>query len=141
MATVTFYEKPGCANNARQKALLTAAGHTVLARDLLAEPWTAERLRPFFGDLPVAAWFNPAAPRIKSGAVDPTTVDANQAMTLLLADHLLIRRPLMEADGVRVVGFDATRVDRWLGLEPHGDVQTCRQPAGHGCAHPAEVAP
>ncbi|WP_217995184.1 hypothetical protein [Methylogaea oryzae] len=37
MATVLFWEKPGCVNNARQKRLLQEAGHTVLARDLLAE--------------------------------------------------------------------------------------------------------
>lgn len=29
MAHLVFYEKPGCAGNARQKALLRAAGHTL----------------------------------------------------------------------------------------------------------------
>ena len=38
MAKVIFYEKPGCANNAKQKALLAAAGHEVEARNLLTEP-------------------------------------------------------------------------------------------------------
>ena len=61
MATVIFYEKPGCGNNTKQKVWLAASGHTVLAKNLLTEKWTAERLRPFFGDLPVAQWFNPAA--------------------------------------------------------------------------------
>ena len=32
MATVTFYEKPGCVTNARQKRMLEAAGHTVVAQ-------------------------------------------------------------------------------------------------------------
>jgi hypothetical protein len=30
MATVHFYEKPGCINNTRQKKILAAAGHEVL---------------------------------------------------------------------------------------------------------------
>ena len=57
MAIVHFYEKPGCINNTRQKALLAAAGHTVQAKNLLTEKWTAERLRAFFGELSVAEWF------------------------------------------------------------------------------------
>jgi len=62
MATVLFYEKPGCANNARQKLWLTNAGHQADARRLLDEPWTRERLPTFFGDRPVAQWFNRDAP-------------------------------------------------------------------------------
>ena len=58
MATVIFYEKPGCVNNTKQKALLIAAVHTVKALNLLTEHWTVETLRPFFGNLPVAEWFN-----------------------------------------------------------------------------------
>ena len=54
MAELTFYEKPGCQGNARQKALLRSAGHQLTVRNLLTEPWTAERLQGFFGDLPVA---------------------------------------------------------------------------------------
>ena len=34
MATVVFYEKPGCGNNTKQKVWLAASGHTVLAKNL-----------------------------------------------------------------------------------------------------------
>ncbi len=116
MATVIFYEKPGCGNNTRQKVWLAASGHTVLARNILAEKWTAERLRAFFGDLPVAQWFNPSAPRIKSGEVNPAVLDAQTALGMMLADPLLIRRPLMDVEGELRVGFDAKAVDAWIGL-------------------------
>jgi nitrogenase-associated protein len=118
VSTVIFYEKPGCANNARQKHLLQAAGHEVIARDLLAEPWTAERLRAFFGDRPVAEWFNRAAPRVKSGEVAPERLDPLTALALMLEDPLLIRRPLLEADGRREAGFEPERIHAWLGLGP-----------------------
>jgi len=71
MARIVFYEKPGCGNNTKQKALLAAAGHEVVARNLLAEPWTHERLLEFFGKRPVADWFNRAAPRVKDGEIVP----------------------------------------------------------------------
>jgi nitrogenase-associated protein len=128
MATVIFYEKPGCGNNTKQKVCLAASGHTVLAKNLLTEKWTAERLRPFFGDLPVAQWFNPAAPRIKSGEVDPTAYDAQTALSMMLAEPLLIRRPLMEVEGELRVGFDAEAVRAWIGLNdarPEGDIEVC----------------
>jgi nitrogenase-associated protein len=75
MATVIFYEKPGCVNNTKQKTLLKAAGHTVNARNLLTEAWTADRLQQFFGQLPVVEWFNRTAPLIKSGEVIPDRLD------------------------------------------------------------------
>ncbi len=116
MATVVFYEKPGCGNNTKQKVWLAASGHTVLAKNILTEKWTEERLRPFFGDTPVAQWFNPAAPKVKSGEIDPAALDAATALKMMLLEPLLIRRPLMEADGKLRAGFDARAVDAWLGL-------------------------
>ena len=116
MARILFYEKPGCTGNLRQKRLLVDAGHTVLARNLLTEPWTAERLYGFFGARPVAEWFNRNAPKVKSGQVVPEALDADSAMALLLAEPLLIRRPLLEAEGRRETGFETPRIHAWLGL-------------------------
>ncbi len=116
MATIVFYEKPGCGNNTKQKVWLAASGHTVLAKNLLTEKWSAERLRPFFGNLPVAQWFNPAAPKVKSGEIDPAAFDDTTALEIMLTEPLLIRRPLMEVEGVLHVGFDAKAVDAWIGL-------------------------
>ncbi len=127
MAIITFYEKPGCANNTRQKVLLAAAGHTVQAKSLLTEPWTRERLLQFFGNRPVAEWFNRAAPKVKSGEVAPEVLDADTAITMMLAEPLLIRRPLIEAEGRREVGFAPEMIDAWLGLnkKPEGDLESC----------------
>jgi nitrogenase-associated protein len=137
MAVVTFYEKPGCKGNARQKALLAAAGHTVQAKSIKAEPWTREKLYVFLRGLPVPDWFNRNAPAVKAGEVRPESLSADEALGLLLANPLLVRRPLMEADGERRVGFDAAMVDAWIGLNgaaiPEGDLEACQHgPEGHG---------
>jgi nitrogenase-associated protein len=118
MTTVVFYEKPGCINNTRQKALLTKAGHRLIVRNLLLEPWTPSRLRPFFGSLPVAQWFNTTAPAIKTGLVVPQNLDADTALELMVLDPLLIRRPLIQVDNMRHVGFDLNIIDQWIGLHP-----------------------
>ena len=118
MAIVHFYEKPGCFNNSRQKQILVAAGHLLIVHDLLGQPWAEnrQRLRSFFADLPIPQWFNPSAPAIKNGEVDPINASENEALDWMIADPLLIRRPLMEANGRRRVGFDVDNIDAWLGL-------------------------
>jgi nitrogenase-associated protein len=117
MARVIFYSKPGCKGGTKQKVLLTAAGHEVIPQNLLKEPWTAERLRSFFGDRPVAEWFNLSAPKVKSGEVVPEKIDAQTALALMLVNPLLIRRPLLEVGEHREVGFDVQKIDAWIGLQ------------------------
>lgn len=137
MASIMFYEKPGCATNARQKRMLEAAGHMVIAKSLLTEPWTAEALRGFFGSTEVASWFNPAAPRIKSGDILPTKLDAASAIALMLDDPLLIRRPLVEADGQRCAGFDREPVTLLLGAPVDRDSEACsRRETSTPCPDP-----
>lgn len=116
MALVAFFEKPGCAGNAQQKEVLRAAGHELRVKDLLTHPWTEEELLKFLGEMPVAAWFNRSAPRIKSGEVVPERLDRRAAVALLLSEPLLIRRPLLQVGEERMVGFDPARLDAWIGL-------------------------
>jgi nitrogenase-associated protein len=121
IATVIFYEKPGCINNTKQKASLQAAGHQLQVHNLLAESWTPEQLRSFFGELPVPEWFNRTAPQVKDGEVIPEQVDAATALALMVQNPLLIRRPLMQVGDRREVGFDPARVDAWIGLQAIDD--------------------
>jgi nitrogenase-associated protein len=118
MTHIIFFEKPGCGGNARQRAALLDAGHTLEQRNLLSTAWTSASLLAFFAALPVADWFNRFAPRVKSGEVDPDALEADAALRLLLAEPLLIRRPLMQHsdNGSRHVGFDVAAVDAWIGL-------------------------
>lgn len=141
MAELTFYEKPGCQGNARQKALLRAAGHQLTVRSLLTEPWTPERLRLFFGALPVAQWFNRNAPAVKSGEVDPDLLDADAALALMVRRPILIRRPLLEIGDERWVGFDAAALDARIGLNgvdvPAGNLEACSHHGADAAAHAA----
>jgi nitrogenase-associated protein len=127
MKKAIFLEKPGCASNTRQKAILRAAGVELEVRSLLAEPWTAASLRPFFEQRPVRDWFNPSAPRIKSGEVNPERLNEDQALFAMLADPLLIRRPLIATAAGRMCGFEPHPILSALGvnLNPADDLQSC----------------
>jgi nitrogenase-associated protein len=111
-ATIRFFEKPNCTGNARQKAILLSAGHRLIIENLLTYPFTREELRSYFGALCVSHWFNVLAPRVKSGEIDIAAMDEEQALDVMLADPLLIRRPLMEVNGVQLVGFNIEELER-----------------------------
>lgn len=138
MATIIFYEKPGCQNNTRQKAWLKASGHTVESRSLLEHRWTKDELRLFFGGKPVAEWFNRAAPAIKSGELDPASFSEEDALAAMIANPILIRRPLMVIEGHYVQGFDKTRLRSLITLAAEeetekADLTTCPHPASNPC--------
>lgn len=103
---IIFYEKLGCQNNSKQKKLLQAHGLQLQVRNLLTENWTAEKLRPFFALKPVHLWFNPAAPQIKNGELDPKAFNETQALQNMIANPILIRRPLIQYHEFYTSGFD-----------------------------------
>ena len=128
MVEVVFFEKPGCINNTKQKKLLSAAGCKVVAQDLLGHLWSKGELELYFQDLPVEQWFNKSAPRLKSGEVSLENLDHHAAMELLLNDHLLIRRPLIEVKGKHLVGFDIDELHKLIGkhiFETEEDIESC----------------
>lgn len=131
-----FFEKPGCGGNARQRAWLEAAGHHLEVHDLLRWPWSREALLAFLAPLPVAEWFNRAAPAVRDGVIVPEELDVFSALPLLLAQPLLIRRPLIELpDGRRFVGFDETRLREALAELP------ARAAPAEGCPRRARELP
>ena len=138
MANIVFYEKAGCAGNAKQRALLERAGHTLVRRDLLTASWTRENLLPYLDPLPVGDWFNRAAPRVKAGQVVPEQLTREAALALLVEEPLLIRRPLMQReDGARLVGFELAEVERFVGL---GAARPSGSSSLEGCAALAGAA-
>jgi len=135
MTTITFWEKPGCEGNARQRALLEAAGHVLDVKNLLLEPWTRMRLFDFFAPLPVAYWFNRTAPEVKNGEIVPEEFDSATALSMLVKYPHLIRRPLMRTDdGGHHVGFVLEDVEAWVGLGDAWPAEAPR-PAVEGCVH------
>lgn len=134
MAEVWFFEKPGCINNSKQKQLLKQSGHKLIIHNLLEYDWDVVSLRLFFADLPVAHWFNSSAPAIKGGWIDPENLDEAQAMSLMMKEPILIRRPLMRVGKEHMVGFDIDVINKWIGLaqinngsETNDDLESCPQ--------------
>lgn len=136
MVDVVFYEKPGCSNNSKQKSLLLKAGHRVESRNLLTESWSKQALLEYFDAMSVTMWFNYTAPDIKSGIIDPSSLSEDEALELMIANPILIRRPLMKVGEDYRVGFDTKLVNQWIGLADNmyeDNLEDCPQQAHHSC--------
>ena len=117
MATVLFYEKPGCRNNIRQKAMLELSGHDVEAVNLLEYSWSKEELEEYLGEKPVVECFNPAAPAIKSGELNPLRLTKEDAISIMIREPLLIKRPLMKIGNHYLQGFDTTELRNLISFD------------------------
>jgi len=74
-------------------------------------------LAKFFGERPVAEWFNITNPQVKSREIDPQNISADDALKMMVAEPLLIGRPLMQVGNQRLAGFEVQEVHNWIGLK------------------------
>lgn len=126
---VTFYEKPGCAGNRRQKALLESAGVEYTAKSILGTEWTKEKLEEFFAELEKEEIYNRSAPKIKSGEIDVERLSKEQLIAKMIEEPILIKRPLIEIDGDKVCGFDIPTLNTLLGtgIGEDSTINDCRK--------------
>lgn len=128
MGKIVFYEKPGCINNSRQKALLQAWGNELDIRDLTTENWTRTSLGKYFQGAPAQEWFNPTAPALKSGSFQPSGKSRDQVLDAMIKDPLLIRRPLINCGAFYSFGFELGQLQkhmRVMDLDSTADLETC----------------
>lgn len=134
MVTIIFYEKPGCINGEKQKSILKTAGHTLLCKDILAHPWSKEEILPFVSGKEPLTMMNPTAPDIKNGTIIPAKLSFDEAVQLMINSPILIKRPLIEVDGLFIQGFLDERLQKYLGdWDQKEDVITCPNLATISC--------
>lgn len=131
---ITFYEKPGCINNTKQKDLLKQAGHRLIEKNLLTNNWTESSLRPFFGDKSVVDWFNKSAPAIKNKEINPEEFTEEAALKAMIETPLLIRRPLIEVENSYSCGFDTPLVESLLKTQAEEGIESCPQTHSKPCS-------
>lgn len=134
MAEILFFEKPGCINGEKQKNILRKAGNDLTCINILEYPWTKEELVRFIGDKQPAEFMNHTAPDVKRGIVKPEMLAIAEAIAFMVAKPILIKRPLIEVDGIRIQGFLDERLRPYLGTwDGSEDVVTCPNLATLSC--------
>ena len=117
MKFIIFYEKPGCKTNEKQKQSFRDAGCKIIERDLLNHGLSDVELHEFFKNMPVTKWFNPSAPQIKKGEINPVELDKETALKMLMENPILIRRPLMIIKGKKLCGFNKWFIEKLLDIK------------------------
>ena len=126
MADIVFYEKPGCTNGEKQKAILRAAGHNLHCIDILNYSWSRGKLLGFVEGKKPTEMMNHMAPAIKKGEILPEHLSFAEAVEMMVANPILIKRPLVEVGSLNIQGFMDSRLAPYLGnWNGSADVVTC----------------
>ncbi|RXJ69361.1 arsenate reductase family protein [Halarcobacter ebronensis] len=125
---VVFYEKPGCAGNKRQKEVLRANRVEFEVKSMLEEKWNTQTLNSFFYGLEKEQIINQFAPQVKSGELNIENYTKEELINLMIKEPLLIKRPLIEVDDIRICGFDIPKLNLALNLEldTNKEIDTCQ---------------
>lgn len=122
-----FYEKTGCSANAKQKELLKNHNISFTVKSLLDTKWTFEILSEFFIGLDVKDIFNPFAPQIKNEEINILNIKKDEAINLMIKEPILIKRPLLEINGVKLCGFNIEQINNLLNtkIDTNKKLNTC----------------
>jgi nitrogenase-associated protein len=123
----TFYEKTGCSGNAKQKELLKSHNISFSVKSLLDTRWSKETLSEFFKGLEVIDIFNPFAPQIRDKEIDISKLSKDEAIELMIKNPILIKRPLLDINGVKICGFDIEKINELLNIniDTNKKLNTC----------------
>jgi nitrogenase-associated protein len=123
----TFYEKTGCSGNAKQKELLKSHNISFSVKSLLDTLWTKETLSEFFKGLEIKDIFNPFAPQIRDKEIDISKLSKDEAINLMIKNPILIKRPLLDINGVKICGFDIEKINELLNtnIDTNKKLNTC----------------
>lgn len=123
----TFYEKTGCSGNAKQKELLKSHNISFSVKSLLDTSWSKESLGEFFKYLDTKDIFNPFAPQIRDKEIDISKLSKDEAIELMIKNPILIKRPLLDINGVKVCGFDIEKINELLNvnIDTNKKLNTC----------------
>lgn len=124
---IVFYEKPGCAGNARQKKLLKQCGYELDVRDMLSTAWSFKELEIFFNTLDNGEIVNITAPDIKNNIINIKEMTKDELIHLMIEKPLLIKRPLMVFGDYKLCGFDTQKLSEILNVDIAllKDISTC----------------
>ena len=123
----TFYEKTGCSGNAKQKELLKSHNISFSVKSLLDTTWSKETLSEFFKGLGTKDMFNPFAPQIRDKEIDINTLSKDEDINLMIKNPILIKRPLLDINGVKICGFDIEKINELLNtnIDTNKKLNTC----------------
>jgi arsenate reductase (glutaredoxin) len=110
MKRVRFLYKSTCTTCRDARAFLRNLGVELDERDYAKTPFSAEELRAIFKDRDPRDYLNPRSPAYKAMGLAGKSLTREDAISLMLRDSNLLKRPLVIAGNVIITGFDRDRL-------------------------------
>lgn len=115
---ITVYHYPKCSTCRNARKWLDVRGIPYDAIDIVETPPSAATIKRLHqqSELPLAKFFNTAGESYRAGGFKDKlkTMSDREAYAALAADGKLIKRPLVDASGTTLVGFDEALWGRTL---------------------------
>lgn len=116
---ITIYQYPGCSTCRKALAWLDTRGLSYNSIDIVVHPPSAATLKRLHqqSGLPLGRLFNTSGESYRTGRFSERlkTMSDAEAYAALAADGKLIKRPLVDAPGATLVGFNEAEWTRALG--------------------------
>ncbi len=107
--SVRIYQYPKCSTCRKAVKWLEAAGHAVESVHLVEATPSVDTLRDLWtrSELPLKRFFNTSGGSYREGGFGERlkTMSDDEALAALAADGMLIKRPIVDAGEVVLVGF------------------------------------
>lgn len=107
---IRVYQYPKCSTCRRALSWLDGHGLKYQARDLVADPIPLATLKDLHrrSKLPIARFFNTSGESYRAGHYKDRlkAMSESEALAALAADGKLVKRPIVDAGNIVLVGFD-----------------------------------
>jgi arsenate reductase len=108
--TIHVYQYPKCSTCRKALSWLDRFGVKYQARDLVTDPIPLAKLEELYrrSKLPIGRFFNTSGESYRTGHFKDRlpTMSEKEALTALSKDGKLVKRPIVDAGKIVLVGFD-----------------------------------
>lgn len=106
---------------AATRKFIEESGVILQTRDLAKNPLSERELTLLFGHLKLDHFLNPSAPSFHEHKLDSTQPPRNEVIKMIAADHTLLRRPIVKAGRLLLIGCDQKKIAEMLQIGSNGN--------------------
>jgi len=126
---ITYGKDDACTST---KEFIEGSGVTLDIRNLDEKPFTHTELANLVGYLSLSHFLNTASPAFSKNHLDEKLPSRSQVIQMMVDDHTLLRRPIIQTARLITVGCDHQKISEMLQISQNGDGTEENQPNGYG---------
>jgi Spx/MgsR family transcriptional regulator len=114
---IDFYCWAKCSTCRKTKEYLSQKDITINERDFFREPFTREEIAALLRGRPAAEMFSFRSPSFRKLGLDPSALDDERLINLMLEEPRLVRRPVVRIGNDVRFGADARVLEAFFGSD------------------------